>query len=92
MWRVNGITAGVLSNPEGPGPEYLVRRELAAFSRYKQDRSPDVQCEPICWRLVPATTTVVYNAPAETKKPRLHVLAIGIDQLLVRAVRPLSLL
>ena len=31
-------------------------------------------------RPVAATTTVTYTGPAETAKPRLHVLAIGIDQ------------
>ena len=28
-WRVNGITAGVMSAPAGPGPDYDVKQELA---------------------------------------------------------------
>lgn len=88
-WRVNGITAGVLSNPEGPGPEYLVRRELALSPGTNKIEVLAYNASNLL-AAVPATTTVVFDAPAETKKPRLHVLAIGIDNYSDERFRPLS--
>lgn len=77
-WRVNGVTAGVMPEPEGAGPEYLVRRTLAL----RQDKN---EIEVVAYNALnllastAAKTTVTYTGPADTTKPRLHVLAIGIN-------------
>jgi hypothetical protein len=77
-WRVNGITVGVRSRPDGRGPEYPVSQlvaldpgenviEIVAYNASNLLASP------------PARTTISYNGPADTTKAKLHVLAVGIN-------------
>ena len=78
-WRVNGVTAGVMSAPAGPGPDYEVTKELALDPG-------ENRIEVIAYEgrnllaSVPAQTTISYTGPADTVKPKLHLLAIGINQ------------
>ena len=76
--RVNGITAAVLNGLEGAGPDYTVKRQVAL-------EAGDNFIEVVAYNAsnllasLPARTTVTYTGPADTARPRLHVLAIGID-------------
>ena len=77
-WRVNGITAGVSSVPAGAGPDYGIKQSLAldpgpngieaiAYERRNVFASP------------PGSTLIFQTGPASTAKPKLYVLAIGIN-------------
>ena len=77
-WRMNGVTAAVAAKPEGGGPVYTLKRELAL------DPGENV-IEVVAYNgsnllaSLPARTTVTYTGPAEAAKPKLHILAIGIN-------------
>jgi hypothetical protein len=77
-WRVNGVTVGVANAVEGAGPDYIVKRDIAldpgnnameviAYNASNLLASP------------PAQTTVTYTGPADDVRPKLHILAIGIN-------------
>lgn len=77
-WRINGVTAAVVSKPHGAGPDYTLVQQLAL--------DPDKNAiEVVAYNAsnllasVPARTTISYTGPADRAKPRLHVLAIGIN-------------
>jgi hypothetical protein len=78
-WRANGVTVGVTNGPDGVGPDYEVSQSLALdpgenrieVVAYNRRNLPASQ---------PAETTIRFTGPADTVKPRLHVLAIGINQ------------
>ncbi len=77
-WRVNGITAAVVEKPDGKGSEHRLTRTLAL------DPGENVievvaYNRPNLLASRPARTTVTYTGPADRAKPRLHVLAIGIN-------------
>jgi WD40 repeat protein len=77
-WRVNGITAGVSNAPPGAGSDYQVKQTLAL------DRGEN-SIELVAYNArnllasVPAQTTINYMARAEFVKPKLYVMAIGIN-------------
>lgn len=77
-WRLNGVTSGVMSAPAGPGPDYDVSRELALDPG-------ENQIEVIAYEgrnllaSPPAQITIVYDGPVDTVKPKLHILAIGVN-------------
>lgn len=77
-WRVNGVTASVAGVPPGPGPNYDMQLQLAldpgeneieviAYERGNVLASP------------PARSKIQLDRRAEAVKPKLHVLAIGIN-------------
>jgi WD40 repeat protein len=77
-FRVNDITAAVRSVPAGPGPLYELKQDLAldpgenaievvAYNGRNLLASP------------PAKTTIAYSGTAGSVKPKLHILAIGIN-------------
>ncbi len=76
-WRVNGVTVGVTNPPPGAGPDYETKRELAL------DPGENV-IEVVAYNArnllasLPAQTKIVYTGHDEAK-PKLHVLAIGIN-------------
>src|SRR5262249_32881791 len=77
--RVNGITAAVGAKPAvGDGPVYTPPHPLALDPG-------DNTIEMVAYNgsnllaSLPARTTVKFSGPADTTKPRLHILAIGID-------------
>jgi WD40 repeat protein len=84
-WRLNGITAGVMSAPAGPGPDYDVTQDLA-LDPGKNGVPGENRIEVMAYEgrnllaSLPAQTTVVYDGPADTTKPKLFVLAIGINK------------
>jgi hypothetical protein len=78
-WRVNGITAAVAAKPEGSGYVYALPQKLAldpgnnvievvAYNGKNLLASP------------PARITVKFTGPADKIKPKLHILAIGINR------------
>ncbi|MGO9460102.1 MAG: eIF2A-related protein [Rhodomicrobium sp.] len=77
-WRVKGITVGVTNAPAGAGPVYEVKRELALDPGKNAVEAVAYNASNILASL-PAQTTIAYTGLADSVKPRLHILAIGID-------------
>lgn len=77
-WRVNDITVAVGNAPKGVGPVYQVRQEIALDPG---DNTVEVVAYNASNLLasLPAQTTIAYTGPADTVKPKLHLLAIGIN-------------
>jgi hypothetical protein len=76
-WRVNGITVGVC-HTSCLGPNNEARRQLALdpgqnLIEVVAYNAGDVLASP------PARTAVTYAGASDTKPPKLHVLAIGIN-------------
>ena len=77
-WRVNGITVGVANPPAASGPPITVKQTLAL------DPGENI-IEVVAYNgrnllaSVPAQIKVTWTGTAGTGKPKLHVLAIGID-------------
>jgi len=77
-WRVNGVTAAVASKPDGGGLAYTLDRELALDPG-------DNTIEVVAYNgsnllaSLPARATVKFTGPADKTKPKLHILAIGIN-------------
>ena len=78
-WRMNGVTAGVMSAPAGPGPDYEVSQELALDPGENRIEVIAYEGRNLLASL-PAQTTIVYDGPADMLKPKLHILAIGINK------------
>ena len=77
-WRINGVTVGVMSAPAGPALDYEVTQELALDPGENRIELIAYERRNLLASL-PAQTTVVYDGPADTVKPKLHILAIGIN-------------
>lgn len=77
-WRVNGVTSGVMAAPSGPAPDYTVTRELALDPGENEIEVIAYERRNLLASL-PARTTIRYDGPAGTLKPKLHILAIGIN-------------
>jgi hypothetical protein len=77
-WRVNGVTAAVLAKPPGSGPSYTVTQHLALDAG---DNTIEVVAYNATNLLasLPARTTIKFTGPQDRTKPKLHILAIGID-------------
>lgn len=78
-WRVNGITAAVSNAPANAGPVYDVRQELALEPGENAIEVIAYNARNLLASL-PAQTTIPYNGPADATKPKLYVLAVGINQ------------
>ena len=78
-WRVNGVTAGVMSAPQGAGPDYEVSQELALDPGENRIEVIAYEGRNLLASL-PAQTTIVYDGPADATKPKLFVLAIGVNK------------
>ena len=89
-WRINGVTAAVVSAPAQPGPDYTVSQELALDPR--ENRIEVIAYEGrnmLASR--PAQTAIVYDGPADAAKPELHILVVGINDYVDRGgVDPVS--
>jgi WD40 repeat protein len=80
-WRVNGITAAVAVGPppDQQGPVYRIQQKLAL------DPGNNI-VEVIAYNRrnllasLPARTTVHFTGPAEEIRPKLHILAIGVNR------------
>jgi WD40 repeat protein len=77
-WRVNGITTGVANAPVGSGPDYEVEQTLALDPGQNTIEVVAYNARNLLASL-PAQTTVTYDAPVDAEKPKLYVLAIGIN-------------
>lgn len=86
-WRVNGITAAVLAKPSGSGPNHVLSQQLAldpgentievvAYNGSNLLASP------------PARITIKFTGTPDAIKPKLHILAIGIDKYIDRGWTP----
>jgi len=77
-WRVNGVTVGVANAVEGAGPDYVMKRDIALDPG-------DNAIEVIAYNAgnllasLSAQTTVTYTGPGDVIRPKLHILAIGIN-------------
>ena len=77
-WRVNGITPRLRHKPTGSGPDYIVTQQLALDPGDNTSRwSPTTPatCWPRCRRARPSSSP----ARRDPTKPKLHILAIGIN-------------
>src|SRR5262249_9641259 len=77
-WRVNGVTTSVTNAPTGAGPDYKVKESLA-LDPGKNAIEVVAYNERNLLASRPAQATITYNASADAEKPKLHVLAIGIN-------------
>jgi hypothetical protein len=77
-WRVNGVTAAVEAKPGGSGQIYTVSQQLALDP-------DDNTVEVIAYNRsnllasLPGRTTIKFTGPAERARPKLHIIAIGIN-------------
>ncbi len=78
-WRDNGITVGVSNALENAGGIQEVRQDLALDPG---DNSIEVVAYNARNLLasLPARTAIAYTGAADTIKPKLHILAIGINK------------
>jgi WD40 repeat protein len=77
-WRVNGVTTAVMNAHSGAGPEYEVKQTLALDPGENAIQVVAYNARNLLASL-PAQTTITYDAPADAVKPKLYVLAIGIN-------------
>ena len=86
-WRVNGITAAVTSKPEGSGPNYAVTQEVALD--YDDNLVELVAYNgPNLLASVPARRRIRFTGSPDQNKPKLHILAIGINKYVDRGWVP----
>ena len=77
-WQVNGVTAGVANTAPGSGKERTVSQTLAL-------EPGDNVIEVVAYNgrnllaSLPVSTKVRWEAPPEQPKPKLHVIAVGIN-------------
>jgi DNA-binding beta-propeller fold protein YncE len=77
-FRVNGITAAVAAKPSGGGPEYFLTQQLALDPGENNIEVVAYNANNLLASL-PAQTTIKFTGPPEGTKPKLHILAIGIN-------------
>jgi hypothetical protein len=77
-WRVNGITVGVITAASGSTKARTIKQTLAL-------EPGDNIIEVVAYNgrnllaSLPATTTVTWTAPAKQPRPKLFVIAVGIN-------------
>jgi hypothetical protein len=77
-WRVNGVTVAVAAKPPSSGPGYTATQQLAL------DPGDNI-VEVIAYNAsnllasLPAHTTIKFTGATDRTKPKLHILAIGIN-------------
>ncbi len=82
-WRINGVTAGVTSAPDGVGTDREVKQELALDPGNNKIEVIAYEGRNLL-ASQPAQTTIDYDGPADTAKPKLYILAIGINDYIDR--------
>ena len=86
-WRLNGITVGVASKPPGLGPHYEIKHTVAL------DRGENI-LEVVAYNgsnLLASQTarvTIISESGPTIIRPRLHVLAIGINNYIDKGWHP----
>jgi WD40 repeat protein/uncharacterized caspase-like protein len=86
-WRVNGVTAAVAQGPEGDGPVHTMVRELA-LDPGKNDIEVVAYNGSNLLASLPARITVEFTGSTDQAKPKLHILAIGIDKYIDKGWTP----
>lgn len=86
-WRVNGVTAAVTPNTGTRDPENTLSQQLALDAGENTIEviaynAPNLLASP------PVATTVRFTGSIDTVKPKLHVLAIGINDYVDRGWTP----
>jgi Caspase domain/WD domain, G-beta repeat len=77
-WRVNGVTAAVSAKPPGTGPDYPLSQQLALEPGDNTVELVAYNASNLLASLA-ARATITFTGPADAAKPKLHVLAIGVD-------------
>jgi WD40 repeat protein len=77
-WRVNGVTTAVMNAPNAVGPVYEVQQTLALDPGKNAIEVVAYNARNLLASL-PAQTTMTYDPAAGAEKPKLYVLAIGIN-------------
>jgi WD40 repeat protein len=77
-WRVNGITTGVANAPADVGPNYEVKQTVALDPGENMIEVVAYNGRNILASL-PARKTIAYSGSIDTVRPKLFILAIGID-------------
>jgi WD40 repeat protein len=77
-WRINGITAAVMSPPAGNGPNFDVKQTLPLDPGENTVEVIAYERRNVLASL-PARATISFDGAADKIKPTLHVLAIGIN-------------
>lgn len=77
-WRVNGITVGVTYAPASSGADYESQRELSLDPGENTIEVVAYNARNLL-ASVPARIAIAYNGSGKSVKPKLHVLAIGIN-------------
>jgi WD40 repeat protein/uncharacterized caspase-like protein len=77
-WRLNDVTAAVIAKPTGDGPDYVLTQQLALDAgenivEVVAYNSSNLLASP------PTRAAIKFTGSADTVKPTLHVLAIGIN-------------
>jgi hypothetical protein len=88
-WRVNGATIGVSPGAPGSGKERTVKQTLALEPGENTIEVVAYNGRNLLASL-PVSATVNWNAPANQPKPKLFVVAVGINQYHDTLFRPLS--
>jgi WD40 repeat protein len=86
-WRVNGVTAGVSALPASAEPQRDVKRLLALDPGENRIEVIAYERRNLLASL-PARTTIVVKGPADAAKPKLHILAIGINAYVDKGAAP----
>ncbi len=77
-WRVNGVTAGVTGVSGHTRRDYDVKQQLALDPGENKIEVIAYNGRNLLASL-PARTTIDFTGPADSVKPKLHILAIGIN-------------
>jgi WD40 repeat protein len=77
-WRVNNVTAKVMHVPEAVGPIYPVQSTLALDPGKNRIEVLAYERRNLL-ASQPARATINFDGPADRVKPKLHILAIGIN-------------
>jgi hypothetical protein len=77
-WRVNGITVGVVNNAPGAGKERTIKQTPALESGENAIEVVAYNGRNLLASL-PVSTTVTWTAPTNQPRPKLFVIAVGIN-------------
>jgi hypothetical protein len=77
-WRVNGVTTNVTNPPAGAAADYEVRQTLALDAGENAIEVVAYNARNLLASF-PAQTMITYTGSTDAAKPKLHILAIGIN-------------
>src|SRR5262249_24028545 len=80
-WRVNGVTARVTAKVSSTGPQYSLTEDIALDPGVNEVEVVSYNASNLL-ASPPARSTFTFAGPADKMKPKLHILAIGINKYL----------